>query len=568
MKTAFPDGVRMSDEKVILGVAPRERHSAARPLLSALERLFPARFVACDREDLGRFDAGLLWMEARAETGSGTPPCGRLLVFAVEDGGHQRRAEVRFSANGSLGRALAGQHLVELLSCAPGKSRLPGTVLAEWNGAPAWTRTHTGGAVTDWAGMPPPYLSERDALAEHWGRRSFMRLLPLLCFLKEVTASHSFDPPPPRACFVFDDPNLRGNRYGYLHFQELATHAAAHDYHVAIATVPLDAWLGCQPGVARLFREHPEHVSLAIHGNNHTFLELQRLQSEKKGVQMLAQARLRMDRFARQQGLDVSNVMDSPHGSISASMFKPMVAMGYEAALVTASQMAHFHRGIPWMAGIGLDPMDVLPGGLCSIPRIVMSEAWRTEAVLAAFLGQPVVIAGHHGDAAQGLDFLAEIATLVRSVSCARWTNLQDLARSRYRIRREGIRARIQLGARIVDCVLPDGVYEAVIERPWAEAGRQEAIEILGEDGVPEIPAARDETGAVTVSAEKNAGKRIRIVCPPAESILWQDVTMPHWSSWPVFRRILVELRDQIQPYLSRRKPARTTASRTGPRIE
>ena len=87
-------------------------------------------------------------------------------------------------------------------------------------------------------------------------------------FLRRVTGYAKSVPPPPRACFLFDDPNLHSGRYGFLDYRQLGAHAQDHGYHVAMAMVPLDAWFA-RRDAARLFRERSEYMSLVMHGNDH-----------------------------------------------------------------------------------------------------------------------------------------------------------------------------------------------------------------------------------------------------------------------------------------------------------
>src|SRR5437588_776228 len=92
---------------------------------------------------------------------------------------------------------------------------------------------------------------------------AFVALLALVHFLREVSAEHRWTPPPLRASFIVDDPNLHWPSYGFLRYRELVAHADAHGYHVALATVPLDGWFA-HPAAARLLRERADRLRGAL----------------------------------------------------------------------------------------------------------------------------------------------------------------------------------------------------------------------------------------------------------------------------------------------------------------
>ena len=68
-----------------------------------------------------------------------------------------------------------------------------------------------------------------------------LAMVALVRLLREVCAADLPTPPPLRAAYVFDDPNLRWRTYGYIDFGRLLAHADEHGYHAAMAMIPLDA---------------------------------------------------------------------------------------------------------------------------------------------------------------------------------------------------------------------------------------------------------------------------------------------------------------------------------------
>ncbi len=91
--------------------------------------------------------------------------------------------------------------------------------------------------------VSPYQLSPEGSLQDVLSGNRFLEILPLLQWLREI-CGHAFsvNPSPPKACFIFDDPNLHWPRYGYVDYRQLAEQAQIENYHVAFATIPLDTW--------------------------------------------------------------------------------------------------------------------------------------------------------------------------------------------------------------------------------------------------------------------------------------------------------------------------------------
>ena len=103
--------------------------------------------------------------------------------------------------------------------------------------------------------------------------RLFFSIIPLVTWLRRVEGCAVEQRPTNRATFVVDDPNLRCLRYGHLDFAKVVTSAKRNHYHVCVATIPLDL-SSSSALVVRHFRQNSAHLSLCIHGNNHTKMSL------------------------------------------------------------------------------------------------------------------------------------------------------------------------------------------------------------------------------------------------------------------------------------------------------
>ena len=235
---------------------------------------------------------------------------------------------------------------------------------------------------------------------------------------------------------MIDDPNLHWPSYGHVRYAELLSHAREHGYHLAIAMAPLDGWLA-HPRAVRVFREGARHLSICVHGNDHDGPELGRAESWEDNVALAAQALRRSAAFQRRTGLTVERVMVPPHESISESAARALGACGFQAICTT--------RPYPWIATCptvswlkgpaevgalsGWGPAEVVAGGLPMLLRTDFRYA-REEHVLRAFLGQPMILYGHHDLLAEGLGVLEQATAELNSLGDVRWCSLGAIAQA------------------------------------------------------------------------------------------------------------------------------------------
>ncbi len=168
------------------------------------------------------------------------------------------------------------------------------------------------------------------------------------------------------------------------------------------------------------------------------------------------------------------------------------------------------------------------------IPRITIRPHWRTEAMLAAFLGQPIVIAGHHQDAANDLEALEEIAETVNGFGEVRWCSLTEIARANYTTRLDGATLSVSIGSRRILLPVPEGVREVSIHRPWIADNAVEPLMVKGADQtVRAIQAASAESAPVAVMGPGT----IEICSPVSNPVSPGEVPAPRPRLWPYARR-------------------------------
>jgi hypothetical protein len=518
-------------------------------LFDAVARLLPVEFRVVDNLNHETLDAVIV-LDGNVSNGLAAAVKGLPAMIMAKEGGKQMFSGnqcVQFGGAQCLEPCLRHQVMTEKLDT--GGRSIPvlsgDEILASTANGAVWVNRSSGlGAAYQLVGIPLPSLSEGEHLFEHLNGCLFMQLLPLMHFLRQVVKDIDWKCPAPRACFVFDDPSLYWHSYGFLNFHALAVHAVKHNYFASVATIPLDAWWVNSRVAATLRSSHPR-LSLLIHGNNHTSKELVSQTNGAPPLAIAAQALQRMEGIERRHGVAVSRIMEAPHGAVGNSFFPPLLALNYEAALTSTELLVKNNPQMGWPASIGLDTTEILGGGLPVLPRIRMSAEWKNEVLLAAFLGQPIVLAGHHQDAAGQLEFLSEFAGFINKLPAVTWASPQGIVRSNYKELRRGNALFLKLYSRTVDVAVPEGVSEIIVNRPWVGsegAGETLVVKSRGEELLR--VAGSEIIGPVPVVA----GQALEITSLPVKQIDFRSVKTSGARCWPVARKLMMEIRDRTAP--------------------
>lgn len=419
-------------------------------------------------------------------------------------------------------------------------------VLASAQDHPIWLAKSVGPASCQVVACLPPALRADQFLFEYLNARSFIRLLPLLNFLRTTTREVDWEAAPLRACFIFDDPSLYWPSYGFISYRQLAEHAEQHDYCVSVATIPLDTWW-VNSGVAAILRTHRPRVSVLIHGNNHTSREMLSSDGGDGHLVVAAQALRRMVRLEHKYGVSFAKVMEAPHGALAHSVLRHLLTLGYDGALCTPELLVRHNPGVDWPATVGMTRSEILGGGLPVVPRIIMSPDWQNDVRLAGFLRQPIVVAGHHQDAAGDLQMLAELATLIRGMPGVAWSDLDGILRSNYVWKIEGDVLCVRLFARKVNVAIPPGVRRLQVERPWLGENQAERLEVRSGDS-----SATAAAGAISEPVPLSGASTVEIITHVENPVHFSRVSNPSLSAtpWPIARKIIMEARDRLTPVL------------------
>ncbi|MGH2870795.1 MAG: hypothetical protein ACRDNK_24900, partial [Solirubrobacteraceae bacterium] len=343
-------------------------------------------------------------------------------------------------------------------------------VLATIDGCPAWVRRANEAGFHDHVAIAPDELATGEALRSRLAPERCLAVLSLAQFVRDLTGERRWQLPSTRAAFVIDDPNLRRPTYGHISYEELSGSAAVHNYHVSIAMVPLDA-RPAHPRAVALFRDRQEQISLCIHGNDHYGGELARMRSEDEGLAHVAQALRRVQSFERRTEIAVDRVMVPPHESMSRLAVAALLACGYEAFagtrtfpwMTTSPDLSWLTRPTDADALTGWGSSMLMPGGFPLLVRMPFEHA-REEVVLRAFLGQPVVLYGHHDVMEHGPGGLESAATAINRLGDIQWSSLAGIARGAVEWRRSGNVLQLRMLGRRVQFDVPSWAGEVVID--------------------------------------------------------------------------------------------------------
>lgn len=516
----------LQDDLVTVAVRPAAAFAARPRLFAALEAAFPVRFVA--ETAANRLAAGVI--EIASDPGAVPMQDTARPVFVAGEPGEVRAdfEDVLVQDVDDVDARLRGVPLQD----RPVGSALPaaGRVLAAAASGAVWTRA----GHVDRVRCALPELGEEEVLYGLLSARA-ITAVALIEFLRRLTAEVAWQPPELRAAFVFDDPNLRWSSYGYIHYERLVAHADAHGYHVAMATIPLDATWAHTPTL-RLFKARADRLSLVVHGNDHIKRELLMPSDEGAALALAAQALRRIERFERRYHVRVERIMMPPHGLCSEHTARGLTAVGFDA-------LSAIHP-LPWTAKRPASPRLVawapaeFVGGCAVIPRNALHST-VADLALRAFLDHPMVVYGHHEDVADGLDPLAEAAERVNRNGRVRWTSVGEIALTNFVTRVRGTRLDVRPYSRRIRVDVPTGVSTISIERPEA-SGPELGLCGWTLDGGPVQPF-----GAV-LELDREGTHEVRLA--GVNDIDPHAVAAPAWRPWPTLRRVGTELRDRALP--------------------
>jgi hypothetical protein len=531
---------------LIVGVFPAAERQRLRRLFDALEAAFPVHFEGRSGNGLHDLDAMLEHGAVSQGAAAGAAGIPALSLLYPEPGTAAAGTALELGET-ALERCLhraqlpderLGAALAAGLALVPSPGAL---VLANGGGQPAWARRGNHEVSL----LHPLELEPEEALRDRLRDGRSAALLPLAHFLRQLTAAVGWRPPPLRAGFLFDDPNLHWPSYGFVKLGALGRHARTHGYHASLATVPLDAWFA-HPTALRTLRESAGAISLSVHGNEHYGPELGQLRDEAAAIALGAQALRRMRAFERRTGVAVDPLMVPPHEQCSEATLNGLRRCGFEGITMTCPYPWLAEPPQRWLArpaGVGplagWRPADFVDG-LPVFLRHPFACRSGAELTLRAFLGQPLILYGHQEDLLDGLGVLAAAAADVRRLGEAQWGSLSALAAANYERRRAGAQLALRLFTRRALVTIPADAEQLLVASPAAAASQDELLFVNG------LPQRFDQPLGVA------PGSAVTVELRAADAVDVNHVAAPRRQPLALPRRVLTESRDRLAPLLAR----------------
>jgi len=503
-------------------------------LMRLLEELLPVRFVS-----------GTEAADASIVFDDGVPPAravGHVLrQRSVTSCPHSLRAQgtVHFADDPEVPFPFRGRSVMtSWRQQGPALQPAPGDkVLAHCADGVLWTVSQTFTSRQHCSCLAVPVLPPGQGFVAAFNGDGFLEMLVWLQFLREVAAPDAFLAAPLRAAFIVDDPNLHWPTYGCVNYADLARYGEREHCHFAFATIPLDSWF-THPSTASTFRRHPRALSLLIHGNDHAKAELVQAYPPERRASLLRQAVRRIEQLELRSGLQVCRVMVPPHGACSSDMLRAMPAHGFESACISSGSLRAHNPTQAWVRTLGHKPSEVVEG--CPVlPRWGLTGNVRNTLMVAAFLGQPLILRGHHQDFRDGLERFGEFARFINGLGEVRWSKLSSLSRMNLEARQDGDVCWLRPLGHLVEHELPPGVRNLIVgahhptgsdarwEVQWSDGSRHRAAggEVL------QVPATHQGTLRI----------RREIAVAPAPSVAHRT------AARLVLRRLMTEARDRLR---------------------
>jgi hypothetical protein len=535
-----------------IGIHARSLSAGRRAAFSALGDALGITFVERSLEEDGDLDAWVILdvdRDSLPAVHRVSKPC-YAVIAADEQIPLSASTTVTFSGHQRVSPVLRGREVVS-------DDAADARGLADWltdveplalkDGRPIWAeQSGTSGRLV-YTALLPPELNDGAPLFTEFSGPRIVRLLPLVVFIRSLSSA-AWEPPPLQATFMFDDPNLHWTSYGFIDYRKMVGEATRGNYHVSVATIPLDAWFA-NSSATKIYKAHGDRLSLLCHGNDHVANELGRRRSVESMQHLLHQALSRIGRMEARTGLQVARVMAPPHGACSETAISEMARIGFEAVCVSRGSLKFHNAQAGWTRTIGMKPCDIV-AGLSVIPRfgLSLSDPCRNDILVAAVLRQPIVPMTHHQAVANGYQLLNETASFINSLGKVSWSDMQTIARSLYSRRQPDARTLVvRMSSKGASIPVPDGVTTVSIERPWLEHPTKEPLwwRTTAADGrwrAVRDPQAIDITAAGVLEIRSGSVAAMN------------GGTHPHGSRRlvPIARRLLTEARDRAQPSIYR----------------
>jgi hypothetical protein len=345
------------------------------------------------------------------------------------------------------------------------------------------------------------------------------------------------------ACLIVDDPPLKP-RYGFLRYRDVLRLMDAHNFATTVAFIPWN-WRRTDARTVQLFHEHPDRLSLCIHGCDHTSKEF----AERSTAVLNKRIRVankRMRRFGRRTQLRHEDVMLFPQGAFSASAARALKLNGFVAAASTEVTPIHKDENKTTVGDLfGLAIMKYASFPLFT--RRYLAHGVENFA-FDGLLGKPCLIAAHHDDFADNARILLQVIAKLNSLNWKlRWRSLGDTINRSFSTQRRSD------GVRCVEMYGTTLVYKNWQGCPHITAFRKkendfECVKAVTVNGLPVDHVLHGGYLHFEAMVPPNENADLRVVYSSGQDLAASEDGIKYRAK-AVLRRYLSEFRDN---YLSR----------------
>jgi hypothetical protein len=262
---------------------------------------------------------------------------------------------------------------------------------------------------------------------------ALLRIAPAIMFVRYCAGERGWHALHYYANFTIDDPWLR-EPYGYVDYKGLLGEMEKHNFHTTIAFIPWN-YGRSQSEVVSLFQNHPDRLSIAVHGNDHDHKEFTDYRSKPLTVQVgdLKQALARMERFQALTGIAYDKVMIFPHSIAPEQTLGALKTYNYLATVNSSNVPQNAIR----RAGLSelLRPVTLSFQGFPSISRYSPKVP---EAYLAInqFLGNALFFYDHSDFFSKTIGAFDHVSDEVnKREPSTEWRSLGEIVRHLYMVK-------------------------------------------------------------------------------------------------------------------------------------
>jgi hypothetical protein len=426
-----------------IGVYPSHDLLCRKKLFSALSDFFNVMFIPID--DIKASPLEIILFNATDDiVNLAIALHRRCLAYGLGKhvNGCQEKVVISFSDNDQLDSRLRNKQLVEELISGATLPSIDVTagdqIFASCFLGPIWTVARGPAWSIEKCAISPTDLAPKEALWHRLRNWTFIALLPMLHFIRQVLGQNNWNYPSVKACLIIDDPNLHSTRYGYIDFANIADHARKYDYHVNIAMVPFDTFFNNTKAID-IFKKNKEHLSLSIHGVTHLKKEMLEGIPQNLTTNYILNGMRKIKAFEKATGLTVSKLMVPPHEAVARRVINPLLYCGFEALTISGKPYGYTTAIPENSTGAGFGPATLVDDGLPVILRdpIVrlkpeIKKMVTQNLILKAFLSQPLLFSAHHGNFKNGLDPIEQIVDFLTNIGNVTWCAPQEIMNSNY----------------------------------------------------------------------------------------------------------------------------------------